>query len=221
MIGGWLKVTPYVCDYLCSGVSILEASWLTLVFTALWKGKDTARAIRAPKCFCYHQHLCIPCLGKDPHFSTDPQSWPRDCSVYFCLGFLMGPSGGSPELWFSQVPIPASHCSQRIFIDVPCLTCSPCPVLISWVMAVTVTGLCLSSQVWWVSALVGEDTAYSVMPSALTGSFSLRSSPAPLETVFSALVGSCSWSFYNDLFESPAPRLIGRSRILWWFNNPK
>lgn len=54
--------------------STLEAGWLALVFTALWKGEGAARAVRAPKGLCCHHHPRIPCLWTRSLFSAQVPS---------------------------------------------------------------------------------------------------------------------------------------------------
>lgn len=120
----WRSCPPGVCDYLCSVVWTLRArpgSWLTsLRIYCPLKGEGHCQD---------HKGTQRPLLPSPPmHFLpmgspiSTQTSWLRHvggCSVLSCLGFLVGPSGGTADLCSSQVPIPASHCSQKVFLDGP------------------------------------------------------------------------------------------------------
>lgn len=113
----WNCNPPDVCDYLCSHVCTVRkacGSWLVNL--------DISCPLKGEGCCQGHKSIQMPLLPLSPmhalpmdkefHFSTGPHYWLGNgecCSESFYLDFLMGFSGGI----YSQVPVPASPCSQK------------------------------------------------------------------------------------------------------------
>lgn len=158
-------------------------------------------------------------MDEEPYYRPQSYLWHvRGSSVSFCdwCDFLEEPQPHaqvwSPSLFPTAPKSPSWR--YRWYPHFPCLLAS-----CSWLMAVTRPPplMCGGAVPWW-------EKAHAVVPSAPKSSSYLRITPDPAaapEAVFSASVGSGSWPLCNNLFESPTPSLIGRSRSLWWFDKSK
>lgn len=213
-----------VCDYLCSGLRTVRKypwSWTTnLGICCPLKGENGTSAPKVLSC-CYHSCTSCPWM-RSP--ITDPSPVCDMLGVALSLSVLASWRDflEEPETHAQVLSPPLSPTAPRSssWMD-------PRPgsfALPAGLQLVDGSHQAPSTHVWWGSALVGEGAAHASVPSAPMGSSYLTITPDPAaapEAVFSASVGSGSWPLCNDLFESPAPSLIGRSRSLWWFDKSK